>query len=101
MPTWQTSFKNQREPPSLADRGLLRSRSKSDILKCFNASTGRADAAKQATVVVLDMAAVIHVVQPTTAKTFGECVSLHFVPYLEGQIASGTQRIDAAWDNYP
>ncbi|KAL8590645.1 hypothetical protein ACOMHN_011080 [Nucella lapillus] len=94
-------FENQREPPSLADRGMLRSGTKSDILKCLNAPTGRADVAKEATIVVLDMAAVIHMVRPTTANTFSEYVSLHIVPYLEAQITSSTQRIDAIWDNYP
>ena len=67
-------FENQRQPPSLADQGLLRSGTKSDILKCPNAPTGRSAAAKQAAVVVLDMAAVIHMVRPTTAKTFSEYV---------------------------
>ena len=52
-------FENQREPPTLADRGLLRSGTKFDILKCLNAPTCHGPAAKQATVVVLDMAAVI------------------------------------------
>ena len=94
-------FENQRDPPSLADRGLLRSVTKSDILKCLNAPIGRAAAAKQATIVVLDMAAVIHMVRSTAAKTFSEYVSLHIVPYLEAQITNSTQRIDAVWDNYP
>ena len=94
-------FENQREPPSLADQGLLRSGMKSDILQCLNAPTGRAAAAKQATVVVLDMAAVIHMVRPTTAKTFSEYVTLNIVPFLEAQMKSCTQRIDAVWDNYP
>ena len=88
-------FENQRQPPSLADQGLLRSGTKSDILKCLNAPTGRSAAAKQAAVVVLDMAAVIHMVRPTTANTFSEYVSFHIVPYLEAQITSSTKRIDA------
>ncbi|KAG1663357.1 Regulator of G-protein signaling 7 [Nymphon striatum] len=45
-------YENQRESPNLADRGLLRSGTKSDILQCLNAPTGRAVAAKHATVVV-------------------------------------------------
>ena len=94
-------FENQKEPPSLADRGSLRSGTKSDILKCLNASTGHAAAAKQVTVVVLDMAAVIHMVRPTTAVTFKEYVPLHIVPFLKAQLKNGTQRIDAVWDNYP
>ena len=88
-------FENQKEPPSLADRGSLRFGTKSDILQCINAPTGRSAAAKQATVVVLDMAAVIHMVRPTTAKTFSEYVSLHIVPFLEAQMKSRAQCIDA------
>ena len=65
-------FENQREPPSRVDRGSPRSGTKSHILQCLNAPSGRAAAAKQATVVVLNMAAVIHMVRPTTAKAFSE-----------------------------
>jgi hypothetical protein len=68
-------IENQREPPSLADQGSLRAGTKSNVLECRNAPTGRASAATQATVVVLDMAAVIHMVRLTTAKTFNEYVS--------------------------
>ena len=46
------------------------------------------------------MAAVIHMVRPTTSKTFNDYVSLHIIPYLESQIKNDTQRIDAVWDNY-
>lgn len=94
-------FENQREPPSLADRGLLRSGTKSDILQCLNAPTGRNPSAKQATIVVLDMAAVIHMVRPTSANTFNDYVSLHIVPYLEAQMKNGAYRMDVVWDNYP
>ncbi|CAB3986014.1 Hypothetical predicted protein [Paramuricea clavata] len=89
-------FENQREPPSLADQGSLRAGTKSDVLECLNAPTGRASAATQATVVVLDMVAVIHM-----AKTFNEYVSLNIIPFLEAQMKNSTQRIDAVWDNYP
>ena len=94
-------FENQKEPPSLADRGSLRSGKKSDILKCMKSPTGRVAAANQATVVMLDMAAVIHMVSPTRAKTVSEYVSIHIVLFLEAQMTGGTQRIDAIWDNYP
>ena len=43
-------FENQREPPSLADRGSLRAGKKSDILQCLGATTGRVAAAQQSTV---------------------------------------------------
>lgn len=47
------------------------------------------------------MAAVIHMVPPTNAKTFNEYVTLHIIPFLEAQTNNGAQRIDAVWDNYP
>ena len=94
-------YENQREPPSLADRGLLRSGVKSDILHCINAPTERTDTASHATVVILDMPAVIHMVSPTKAKTFNEYVTLHIIPFLQSQMKNGTQRVDAIWDNYP
>ena len=94
-------FENQREPPSLADRGSLRAGKKSDILQCIGATTGRVAAAQQATVVGLEMAAIIHMVRPIPAKTFGKYVTFQIVPFLESQVTNDTQRIDAFWDSYP
>ena len=88
-------FENQREPPSLADRGSLRSGNKSDILECIKAPNCRAAFAKKTTVVVLDMAAVVHIVRPTSAKTFAEYVTQNVVPFLKSQITPTTSRIDA------
>ena len=68
-------YENQREPPSLSNQGSLRSGNKSDIIECLKAPTGRAAEAKVATVVVLDMAAVVHMVRPTSAHTFRDYVS--------------------------
>ena len=62
---------------------------------------GRVAAAQQATVVVLDMAAIIHMVRPIRAKTFSEYVTFQFVPFLESQVTNDTQRMDAVWDSYP
>ena len=94
-------FENQREPPSLADRGSLRAGKKSDILQCLGATNGRVAAAQQTTVVVLDMAAIIHMVRPTRAKTFSEYVTFQIVPFLVSQVTNDTQRMDAVWDSYP
>ena len=116
-------FENQREPPSLADRGSLGTGKKSDIVECtsttsyssthleqsgpanmksaLKAPAGRADSARSATVVVLDMAAVVHMVRPTSAKTFADYATQHIVPFLEHQITPTVERIDAIWDNYP
>ena len=71
---------NQREPPSLSDRGKLRSGTKSDILGCIPGMPGpsRSPAAREASVVVLDMAAVIHVIKPQRANLFGDLPPLNY-----------------------
>ena len=94
-------FENQREPPAPSDRGSLRAGTKSDILRCMNTPTGHANPAKEATVHVVDMAAIIHMVLPTKASTFAEYVPLHIVPFLKAQITNTVERIDAVWDTYP
>ena len=80
-------FENQREPQSLADQGSLQYETKSDIFQCFNAPTGHAAAAKEATVVVLDMAAVIHMVHPTNVKTFSEYVWIHSLRKITSRLS--------------
>ena len=94
-------FENQREPPALSDRSSLRAGTKSDILKCIHAPTGHAIPATQATVQVVDMVAIIHMVPPTRSLTFSEYVPLHIVPFLKAEMTTTVQRIDAVWDTYP
>ena len=94
-------FENQWEPPCLADRRSFQSGTKSDILECIKTPICQAVPAKLATVVVLDMAAVVHMVRPTKATTFTEYVTKHMMPYLESQITPTVARIDTIWDNYP
>ena len=65
-------YDNQREPPSLSNQGSLRSGNKSDNLEWLKAPIGRGRSAeaKAATVVVLDMAAVVHMVRPTSCLLY-------------------------------
>ena len=86
-------YENQRKPPSLSNQGSLRSGNKSDILECLKAPTGRSAEAKVATVVVLDMAAVVHMVRPTSAHTFRDYVSQHLVPFVESQVTQVTPTV--------
>ena len=60
----------------------------------------RSDAATAATVVVLDMAVVVHMVRPTSAHTFRDYVSQHLIPFVESQITPIVTRVDAIWDTY-
>ena len=93
---------NQREPPSLSDRGKLRSGTKSDILGCLPGMPrpGRSLASKEASVIVLDMAAVIHIIKPQRASVFGEYTQMHLLPYLHSQMTDSMTRVDAVWDTY-
>ncbi|XP_068206246.1 protein FAM200C-like [Palaemon carinicauda] len=85
---------------NLADHGSLRSDSKSDFLECIKAPTGRSSQARRATIVVLDMAAAIHMVRPTSAKTFAECATHYLIPFLKSQINPAVSHIDVIWNTY-
>ena len=47
------------------------------------------------------MAAVVHMVRPTSAKTFSEYVTHHILPFIESQLTPLVSRIDLVWDIYP
>jgi len=44
---------------------------------------GRTPAAREASVIVLDMAAVVHIIKPQRASVFGEYTEMQLLPYLE------------------
>ena len=94
-------YENQREPPRLSNQGSLRSDNKQIFQRVCRHLICRSDAAKAATVVVLDMAAVVHMVRPTSAHTFRDYVSQHLMPFVESQITPTVTRVDAIWDTYP
>ena len=93
---------NQREPPSLSDRDKLRQGTKSDIIACLPGmlAPGRSKAVKEATVVILDMAAVINIIKPQRARIFGEYTQIQLLPYMQSQMTENTSRVDAIWDTY-
>ena len=81
---------NQCGPPSLCDRGKLMSGTKSALLGCLPGmpDPGHSPAAKEASAIVLDMSAIIHVVKPQRATVFGEYTHMHLLPFLESQMTS-------------
>ena len=91
-----------REPPALSDKGKLRTGTKSQILGCLPSMPGYGHdpTHKQAPVVILDMAAVIHMVRPTRAKVFGDYTSMHLLIFMESQKTPRTTIIDVVWDCY-
>ena len=63
---------------------------KSALLGCLPVmlGSGRSPAAKEASVIVLDMSAIIHSVKPQPATVFGEYTHMHLLPFLESQMTS-------------
>ena len=93
---------NLREPPALSDQGKLMSGKKSSLLSCLLVmhDPGLSPAAKEASVVVCDMSAVIHMVKPHHANVFREYTQMHLLPFLESQMTNNTTKLDAVWDTY-
>ena len=61
---------------------------------------GRCKATKEATVVILDMAAVIHIIKPQRARIFGEYTQMQLLPYMQSQMTDNTSRVDAIWNTH-
>ena len=61
---------------------------------------GRSPATKDASVIILDIAAVVHIIKPHRASVFGEYVQMHLLPYIQSQMPDSTTRVDAVWDTY-
>ena len=93
---------NQREPPALSFQGKLMSGTKSTLLNCLPAmpNPGCRDASLESTVVLFDMAAIIHMVKPQRASLFGEYTQMQLLPFLESQLTECCTRVDAVWDTY-
>ena len=59
---------------------------------------GCSPSVKDASVVVFDTAAVIHIIKPQRATVFGEYTQMQLLPYLQSQLTEKTTRVDAVWD---
>ena len=93
---------NQAYPPSLSQFGRMRTGTKSDLVKCledqhltneFGTSVPHAD------VIILDGAAIVHLLSPCQSKTFSDYAHDRFIPYIENQL-KGAERVDIIWDQY-
>ena len=59
---------------------------------------GKAQEAKRVSVIVLDLAAVIHFVKPKREIIVGEFTTLHLLSFIQSKITEHTTRVDAVWD---
>jgi len=94
------THENQAAPPSLSDRGKLRScTNKADLLRCIESDETDSPAIPVVDAVFLDGAAIVQMLSPGTSKTFQDYADGVFVPYVSTQLAK-TRRVDVIWDVY-
>ena len=93
---------NAKEPPSLSENGHLYYGNKCKIVECLPnvPSPGQSASQKEASVMLLDMAAIINIAVPKRAATFGEYVSLDLFPYIIHIMPEKCSRVDAVFDRY-
>ena len=80
---------------------MLRTGSKSDILKCLEVPTAPSVPDHDVTVKVVDMAAVVYMLRPTRAATFSDYIPMHLALHPKSLLGPDVQRLDAVWDTYP
>ena len=79
---------------------MVRNQVRYSWLSTRHACPGWSPAAKEASVVVPNMAAVIHIIQSQCASVFGEYTQVHLLPYLQNQMMDSMTRVDTVWDRY-
>ena len=90
---------NQSFPPSLSDSGDLRQGNKADLLQCFERSHEPVLMEPKVSAVVIDGAALVHILRPGQAKTFQEYSDTVFLPHILTYLAA-VDRVDIVWDSY-
>ena len=82
--------------------GTLRSGTKSDLVGCLEDLITRPDcstASPNIGVMILDGAAIVHMLPLGLSKTFDDYSKQVFIPYKEAQLQK-VDRVDIVWDVY-
>ena len=90
---------NQAAPPSLSLVGKLRLGTKADLLDYLGVEEIQSTGSPAVDAKSLDGTAVVHMLNPGTARTFQEYSDLVFLPYVSNQLTTAT-RVDIVWDVY-
>jgi hypothetical protein len=90
---------NQRFPPSISKNGDLRSGTKSTLIKCLEELGSFHFDQPTVEVIVVDGAAIVNMLKPGNAKTFADCSTNVFLPYIRKQLITCI-RVDIVWDEY-
>ena len=80
---------------SLSDHGNLRANNKCDLVACFDDFTTPVSDPPAVDTIILDGAAVVHLLDPRTPQTFSDYTDTVTMPYINKQLQlRETQRID-------
>lgn len=90
---------NQSFPPSLSQFGKLRSATKSDLLSCLEKISDARSEIPSIEVIILDGAAIVHMLKPGASRTFEDYSKKVFLPYIKSQLQV-VRRVDIVWDRY-
>ena len=93
------AHENQATPPSLSLEGKIRPSAKSDLLHCLELCEKQLLQAPKVDAIILDGAAVVHMLHPGTARTFQDYADTVFGSYILSQLQSAN-RVDIVWDVY-
>ena len=90
---------NQSTPPSLSSEGQLRPGLKSSLLECLEQLPPPEAVCPEADVLILDGAAIVHMIRPGAAKTFQAYTEDAFLPHITHMLQT-VSRLDVLWDVY-
>ncbi|KAK3743379.1 hypothetical protein QZH41_002123 [Actinostola sp. cb2023] len=94
------SHENHAFPPALYKYGELRQGTKSDLLRCLESSTMPSQSnSPVVNAILLDGAAIVHMLKPGPCKTFQEYGDNVFLRYVKTQLQN-VSRVDVIWDEY-
>ena len=93
------AHENQATPPSLSLGGKIRPSAKSDLLHCIELCEKQLLQAPNVDAIILDGAAVVHMLHPGTARAFQDYADTVFGSYILSQLQNA-DRVDIVWDVY-
>ncbi|CAG2256073.1 unnamed protein product [Mytilus edulis] len=81
------AHENNINPPALSQHGKMRLGTKSDLLsKCLEPLTTTTCDAPEVDALVIDGAAIVNMLKPSTSRTFDDYADLIFCPYIRKQL---------------
>ena len=93
------AHENQATPPSLSENGSLKlPKKKSEILQCLECDKDVTES-PDVDAKIIDGAAIINMLRPSTGKTFQDYANNTFIPFI-AHLLKNVKRLDLVWDRY-